>query len=199
MSDGPGIPLKTADAAAKFLGDTWNLPIGSLWVGSLRRRKPVVGDLDLISPLPRDGEPDRLFLAIDETLEKDGDMFQQAVKPLGRAESGHHVGFKFAKYVLRMRSGQDIKVNVWRFTPQNAGWMALYRTGPREFGIGFLVEWKRVFQIPSGKQALVEDHLRDPHGIIVPVETEADAFAKVGMKFIPPEQRGETVGTRRFI
>ena len=189
MSAGPRIGLSTAAAAAGYLTKAWGLDaLGAVWVGSLRRGEASIGDLDLIAPIG--GAKDSVYVAIDRTLERTGDMFGAESKPLCRALRGHKPGFLAASYVLLLDEPRlDLPLQVSRYTPENFGWQLVYRTGPRAFGMWFLASWKKRFGIPPDGNALVKDHLRDDHGRIVPVRTEEEAFRAVGWGFVPPGHR----------
>jgi hypothetical protein len=70
VSDGPRIPLKFARGLAARLMQVWGPPAAACEVvGSVRREQPWVGDLELIAPLPEEGQPDALWDAIRATLD----------------------------------------------------------------------------------------------------------------------------------
>ena len=70
MSTGPRLPLATADALAAQLMARWGMAAPACGVvGSVRRRKPDVGDLELIAPLPPDGAKiDQLYEVIADAV-----------------------------------------------------------------------------------------------------------------------------------
>lgn len=184
-----------ASAIASALTSRWGLGPDCLWCGSLRRRCPTVGDLDLVAALPT-GSDDPLFERIDATMERQGALFG-AGEPLGVALKGHKPHFKAAYYDLRTKwTDQDgrpitVGVNIWRHQPGNKGWTILRCTGPADFGKMFLDRWKMQHGIPKGEQhqASIGGHLVDKYGIAIPTETEEDAFRLANWKFIPPHDR----------
>lgn len=207
MSAGVRMSLEWGLAAAQELFRRWQLnPSSCLVCGSVRRRKSEIGDLDIIAPLPELRNADELYRTIDRTVivpqEKVGLFIEQQTPKFVEAVSGLKPYFKSASLVVHLEgtdraSGQSrdfaIPVQINRYTEANRGWMEIYKTGPREFGVWFLVKWKERWGIPLGRdsKASHENHLRDNQGGIVPVRDEAEAFAKCGIAHIAPEDREE--------
>lgn len=199
MSTGERLPLALAVQAAQAIMQSWNMRAPSCTiVGSVRRRRPDVGDLELLAPLPLDPAKDELCRTIRETLEANPLFAGDERPPLtGRIVSGLKPGFKEASLVVELThkiSGRvyEIPVQVFRYEPGergNRGWIELMRTGPGDFGKFFLAKWKKHFGIPKVLPASKDGHLVDLHGIRVPCETEEDCFRKCGMGRIPPEAR----------
>lgn len=198
MSAGPRIPLEQACALAKELGARWKLPhlsrLGPIWVvGSVRRERPTVGDLEFLAP-HEPKENDTLYDAIASTLCMPGEaasIFGAPPDHIGKPVEGFKRGFLAASFEISMQD-QVVPVQVFRYTPANRGWQLLMRTGPSEFGIAFLGKWKEAFGIPKGSEtakASVDGHLVDKYGNVVPVDSEEDCFAKAGMRYVPPQQR----------
>lgn len=191
MSVGAPIPYEAAMEAAAVLAARWRFSPSVAFVGSLRRQEKVVHDLDVVAPRA-DKASDQLYIAIDESLERPGALFgAEGPAALGVSVRGHRRGFLAASYRLTFPTTPPVAmgVNVSRYTEDNRGWQMIYRTGPRCFGMAFLVAWKKRFDIAKGGHALVEDHLRDDRGIVVPVPDEETAFALCGMKWVVPPQR----------
>lgn len=217
MSDGPRIPLASADAVAAELVARWELRGDGppeMWrnfvAGSVRRRRPEVGDLELVAPLPRPvpGRPigpadDPLFRRINATVtnpwqDEKAPLFAAASAgppaelALGSAIRGLKPGFLACSLVLRPWDGIELQCQVYRYTPDNLGWMLIERTGPREFGMWFLGAWKRRYGIPvgvEGRQASIDNHLVDGGGRIVPTTTEEEAFRLAGQPYVEPHER----------
>lgn len=201
MSSGVRLPLEWAVAAARELFQRWELnPSTCLLCGSVRRRCAEVGDLDIIAPLPPYRKADELHAAIDRTVivpEDSAGLFADRVCPkFTEVRSGHKPYFKSLSVVTHLEASgvtYPIPVQINRYTPENRGWMEIYKTGPREFGVWFLVKWKEKFGIPLGDshKASIDNHLRDASGAIVPVPTEQLAFTIAGLRYIEPENRDE--------
>lgn len=222
MSEGPRIELSRAVEVSDVLFERWKLPRadvypGCMVVGSVRRMKPEVGDIEMVAPLPRGWdyrklgpEDDELFGAINATVDnpwsdESAPLFAATpptppVPPvptavprvLGSAVRGLKPGFLACSLLLRPWDGLDVPCQVYRYTPENLGWMLIERTGPREFGMWFLGQWKRRYGIPvgvEGRQASVNNHLVNAGGVVVPVPTEAEAFRLCGMAWIEPWDR----------
>lgn len=205
MSTGTRVTLEQADRIAAALFARWNVPPGDSCqvVGSVRRRKPDVGDLEIIAPLC-DPRRDWVYRAISGSMQADGIFAgSEAQKPVGYPIEGLKPGFKACKLQVLMadsRTGEavSIKVQVFRYEPGergNRGWLELYRTGPTEFGVWFLGRWKKAFDIPFGElgKASANGFLVDRHGKPVFTPTEADCFRILRLPHVTPENREDHV------
>jgi DNA polymerase/3'-5' exonuclease PolX len=203
--------IRVAHAAVRlWLNDgAWsNGQRGIYIVGSLRRDRQTVGDIDLIAPLPRveegtaDERNDSLFAAVNASASNPWqspreslfvrDEQSQVSQPILTIESGLKPGFKAAKLHLHIGAKTRLPCQIFRYTDQNFGWVAIYRTGPSNFGVWFLAQWKKRYSIPlatAGKQASKDGYLVDARCEVVPVATEEDAFRLAGIDYIPPHQR----------
>lgn len=200
MSVGPRIPLARATAAAEVLFREWKMPVPACEVvGSVRRRKPDVGDLELLAPLPAPpADPkrdDALYEHILATCNGQPQaLFGEPRPQFTEVVGGLKRGFLCASLKVQLRLGladeeaSVVPVQIFRYTPENRGWQQLMRTGPREMGIWFLQEWKRVFGIQGGP-ASIDGHLVDSWSKRVPVEDEQACFRLIRHEPIPPEQR----------
>lgn len=198
MSAGPRITLEQATRVLAFLGECWELSSSHHVVGSVRRRKPEVGDLEILAP-HEDKARDTLYQRIARTVRTDdaGGLFAGAADikhEIGRAVRGLKPGFLAASLVINVKpdGGVEVPVQIFRYTPDNLGWMLLYRTGPEDFGKWFLGEWKKRHGIPLSREdrpASKDNHLIDGEGRVVKVPDEEAAFVKAGIRFVPPEER----------
>ena len=225
MSDGPRIPLAAAEAFVLALFQR-RLGYASIEeaaqdgvevVGSIRRRRPDIGDVEIIARMPRASDPervqsseDRLFRELNlcvsnPWVDGSGSLFAAAPdtsRAFGTAVRGLKPGFKACS--LRLAAyGVEVGFDVFRYDALNAGWVKLCRTGPGEFGQWFLGRWKERMGIPVGdpnRKASVDGYLVDARGQIVPVATEEEAFRLIGSNFVPPERRDamvEAMASRR--
>lgn len=201
MSEGPRIPLPVARQAANKLMQLWGMAEPAcLVVGSVRREKPDVGDLEFIAP-HRDGPYDTLFDLINATCVDSEGMF--ASKPTKERfavpERGVKRGFRALSVVCHMtrQDGEKwtIPVQVNRYGAGNRGWVEIMRTGPDEFGRLFLHTWKEKW---GGSKGSVEGYLVDARGNRVSAATEAEAFEKCGLPFVEPRDRGRFAHMRNF-
>ena len=179
-------------------------------VGSIRRRRPDIGDIEIIAPMPRAADPenvqsseDRLFRELNLCISNpwvdgSGSLFESAPdtsRAFGQAVRGLKPGFKACS--LRLAAyGVDVGLDVFRYDALNAGWVKLCRTGPSEFGQWFLGRWKERMGIPVGSashKASVDGYLVDARGQVVPVGTEAECFRLIGSNYVEPERRDQMV------
>lgn len=220
MSTGPRIPLARAEAVASTVMELWRMRAPACAVvGSVRRRKVDVGDIELIAPLPdclcqeldpfkpepppATAETDPLFSMIRSTCGKAPDLFDpNPPPPVARAVEGLKPGFLAASLEVNIAGavvgagGEALPVNVqvFRYTPGDRGsrgWCELMRTGPQDFGIWFLMQWKERMQIRAGGRGSIEGWLVDPHGKRVPTPDEEACFRLIQRPFVPPEEREE--------
>lgn len=179
-------------------------------VGSIRRRRSDIGDIEIIAPMPRAANPesvqsseDRLFRELNACVSNpwvDGSGSLFAAKPdtsraFGEAVRGLKPGFKACGLKLAAY-GVEVGLDVFRYDALNAGWVKLCRTGPSEFGQWFLGRWKERMGIPVGdpsRKASIDGYMVNAGGTIVPVASEEDAFRLIGANFVPPERRDAMV------
>ena len=222
MSDGPRMTLDQARQVAKRLMTAWGIgerrPDGqyaSLFAGSIRRQRPLVGDIDIVAPAVTGikkpvAADDPLFARIDATMsnpyiDQRNPLFAGACPAIegeiiGTAVKGLKPGFLAASIALRLEGGGQIPVQVFRYVPSNRGWVILQKTGPSDFGKWFLGKWKEHYGIPRGvddANASVANHLLDGAGEMVHVPTEAEAFRLCGLAEIPPEQRDAFIENKK--
>jgi len=217
MSTGPRIRLGDARRLCQDLWNIWGLDDTAVVVGSVRRGLPEVGDIELIVPVQEvrqrgDDQIDYLFNRINGSMSnpwvdpkaKERSMFdppepvtERVIEPepdqiIGEAIRGLKPSFLSASLLLRPL-GLEVPCQLYRYTPQNRGWIELMRTGPADFGRLFLIAWKRRWNIPHEQQASIDGHLVDREGKAVHVPDERAAFDLCGMEFILPEARDSWV------
>lgn len=203
MSSGPRLPLARAQDAAKALMTLWHMPTYQcMVVGSVRRLRPDVGDLEFVAPLPVDPSRDTLYDAIAPTLKAEG-LFPNP-KAVAVATEGFKRGFKccsllatLADAVTGTRTQIPVQINRYAHDEGNRGWIEIMRTGPAEFGPYFLGKWKQAFNIQRDRQASIDGHLVDAAGDRVRVASEADAFRLCRMPYIEPHLRDNLVANLR--
>ena len=195
MSTGSRIPLARAIKASKLVSERLGLDkLGAVVVGSVRRMRQDVGDLDLLAPAsPKKSDPvyDAIMPFCDNVAQP---MFAADSPKFIRAVEGFKPGFLACKLLCNLRifeheDSTPVPLNVFRHTPENAGWAMLMRTGPDEFGKWFLYRWKLAYGIPEDHPASRDGHLIDANGVIVPVATEAECFKLARVDEIAPSWR----------
>lgn len=177
-------------------------------VGSLRRGRVDVHDVDLIAPMPA-GSEDPLYDRIRETF---GDTKEAAKNPLfgavaapvsdwGRVVKGLNRNFKTIELAVKLRGSTtnpdpawstpfELKLEIHRYTPGERGWIEMMRTGPgglseEEVGWGpmILIRWKQ--RVPGSKGGLSY-----PDGSKLHAPDEDSVFRAVGISnWIPPAHR----------
>lgn len=208
MSEGPRILISEAVQVLDQIRGLWRCP-GLEVVGSVRRELPHVGDIEVIAEIPamamrKDArrQDDSLFAAINATMHNPwvedvkGGLFDvrpesqpiEQLPRIGKALRGLRPGFRACSIELDPW-GKTIPLQVYRYTPTNRGWITLMRTGPGEFGIWFLGQWKKRWMINQDRQASVDGYLVDRTGKVIDTPTEADAFRLCGLEWIPPQNR----------
>lgn len=195
------ITLARAHQAVQRLRELLPLPEGSCpVVGSVRRCRQVVHDVELIAPMPAEGQVDRLWTAINDQAPDTSDLFapQGPAKPVIRIVKGVKPLFAHARIQVKLKSdvaGGDawLPIEIYRYdtdaTKTNRGWIELMRTGPADFGKWFLMKWHDKWQLRPDRSASVDGYLRDEYEAIVPVATEKEAFEKCGIAYVAPDQR----------
>lgn len=212
MSEGPRIAIERARRVAAALVARWGMGEGCAVVGSVRRGRAEVGDLEFAAPLPPgwqnknlDPDADPLFKAINASVSNPwrntaAALFAPPARAatdeeqtaIGEAVRGLRPGFLALSLVARPWPGIEIPCQVYRYTPDNRGWLLIERTGPRDFGVWFLWRWKVRFGIPVAdetRRASINNHLVDAGGKVVSVATEEEAFRLAGERFVPAEER----------
>ncbi len=157
--------------------------------GSIRRRKEMVGDIELVA-IPR-YEPVGLFgdmqaNALWAHLHDAGDRYRfvKGDKPDGRY------------YQLTLPAHDDLQLDLFLARHDNWGWILLMRTGPGgngHNGGGFsgsvLAAWKKRQGLGRDRDGGKDGRLVDRTGQGVPTPEEEDVFALIGRAPIPPERR----------
>lgn len=200
MSTGPRIPFSKALQLSEWIASKWRMTEerGCLAVGSLRRKRADIGDLDFIAPLPKDPEQDELHDTIAQSLgiaPKRAPLFTPATSsPMkGRIVKGLNPGFKSLTLMLTGASGAEMQVNIERYHPGpqgNRGWKEMMRTGPDNFGEAILTQWKWVCRTAgTSAPGSVNGFWVNEHGIQVATPTELHAFHMARCLWVRPELR----------
>lgn len=159
--------------------------------GSIRRRKPVVGDIELVA-LPSDR---------DRMVELLGDM-GQFIKP-GVPGAVPWDPNPDAKY-LRMRLPSGANLDVFIASELNWGGLYLMRTGGAvgpdgSAFTGFVPGMFARFKKLSGGGRMTGCQPTTPVGEQLPLREEQDFFDLLGMDFVPPEERGDRKAIKKYV
>lgn len=191
MSEGQRIKLADAERIAGEVEALLGMrhPECSV-VGSVRRKREDVGDIEMIAPMPSTssvGIPtDYLRMSIMQHFAK---ADPDSVFPAGDTIiSGAGKGFRMASLIYK-----STKVQIFRYDPGangNRGWIELMRTGPAEYSERILKQWKFVCGTKNTPSfGSIEGHFVDERGVRVPTPTERAVYELVGLPFTEPENR----------
>lgn len=149
--------------------------------GSIRRRKPVVKDIEMIV-VPKVEqyveETADLFAAeqIKRTRRVPG--FSEVVRSLGTIGKGQPETGKYVQIILP----SDIALDLFIVYPESWGYQLTIRTGSAEFSRLVAARWKRLGFVG-------EEGVLTRMGKPIKLETEEQLFALLLMKVPPPERR----------
>lgn len=134
--------------------------------GSIRRKKPEVGDVEICC-IPKPAE------ILD---------FIQAANSLGEIVKGDAGG----KYLCTMfKTPTDmVQIDLFMLKPENWGWLFLIRTGSAEFSHSMACKLND-HGLTSRKGMVCSRRSKKP----IVVREETDLFKLVGMGYIEPENR----------
>lgn len=176
------IELALAESIANKVKDYISPAMARVEVaGSIRRRKEIVGDIEICG-IPSDRE---------KLIQLLGDIGQH-IKP-GVPGAVPWVPKVAAKY-LRLRLEEGMNLDVFLATPENWGGLYMMRTGSgagpdgnsfNGFIPGIFGRWKKI----SGGGRMTDCMPTTTEGEQIHIPEEQDFFDLLGMNFVPPEER----------
>lgn len=167
--------------------------------GSIRRRKPEVGDIEIVC-VPKLVES-RVFDLFGSRVEGAPlDRLEETATSLLVAGTFRHrldvngrpaFGSRYKRLLY-----QGVGLDLFSVLPP-AQWGVLYtiRTGPAEFSHRLVTSRLQGGWMPAGMR--VQDGALWDRGAIVQIPEEADFFTALGLEFVPPEQRVGNVAPPR--
>lgn len=160
--------------------------------GSIRRRRPDVGDIELVAVPRFIEEPSGLFETVQVSLLERALAREEADQRLERLSGGE----RYVK-LRHVRSGLQVDLFVV-LPPAQWGVLLTIRTGPADYSERLVTLARRQGNHVAGgalRQGL-RDHSTPAEKLctdpIIPTPEEADFYAALGLLFAPPERRGET-------
>lgn len=187
MSSGTRLPLAHAERVARaIVGELAPACERIEIAGSIRRKKPDVGDIELVL-VPRmvDGAPDLLGAVTERTSALEPVLARLAAEgrlvdhPEKREADGD-------KYKRRWAAKLGIQVDLFLVTPP-AEWGPLFtiRTGSAAYS------QRLVTALHARGRRCVAGAVRERlgHGAVVPCPEEVDFFRACGVPMLPPERR----------
>lgn len=155
--------------------------------GSIRRRKPMVGDIELLC-IPDVVTLTNLFGEETETL----DALDQGIKELIEAgfldyrlnRAGQRLGYGPAnKFLVHVASGMPI--DIFATTEKKWAMSLVVRTGPAKMNIRLM----KAARDRGLRGHAYGDGFTLPDGSPLPCRSEEEVFAAVGWPYLPPEER----------
>lgn len=156
--------------------------------GSVRRRKELVGDIELVA-IPRYDVAglfgDCRANALWQHLHADGAY---------RFVKGDHPSGRYYQLALPERPG--LQVDLFLAQPDNWGLTLLVRTGSAAFSAAMLARWKRLQGIGRDQPGSVDGRLVTRDGRVMPTPEEETVFGLLKMAPLAPELRGAPMPAR---
>jgi DNA polymerase/3'-5' exonuclease PolX len=188
-------PLAEAAALAQQLADDLVASGERIAVaGSIRRRKPVPSDIEILV-IPKQV---RQFDLFGEPTNQTVNLLEERVAwlmecgelaPRLDVNGRPRLGPKYKALVFR-----GMNVDLFLVTPETWGVQLVLRTGPADFSHRLVMH--RSESLPNGRPGLLPAHLRVRDGRLwgsdgQPLETpeETDVFRALGLAYIAPEAR----------
>lgn len=159
--------------------------------GSVRRRKPVVGDIELVGI---SSQRDRLLSLLSDV--------GQHIKP-GVPGAVPWTPKPTAKYI-RVRLNEGMNLDLFMATPENWGGLYLMRTGSAADNngnpfSGFVPSIFKRWKVLSGGGRMTEAMPTMPTGEQLWVHEEQDFFDLLEMDFVPPEERASKNIIKKYV
>ncbi|MDP3063903.1 MAG: hypothetical protein Q8O40_11945 [Chloroflexota bacterium] len=155
--------------------------------GSIRRRKPDCGDIELLC-IPRLGHGRDLWGTDLNPLEGVSLLDHRVLQLIGMGVLGYRLNVKgkktfgpLNKLLVHIPSG--IPVDLFSTTVSNYGMSLVVRTGPKEFNVRVMSRFKELGMAGHAYGGVTVNEAE------VPCPDEVDVFNLLGWPFIPPERR----------
>jgi DNA polymerase/3'-5' exonuclease PolX len=177
MSTGTKLPWQQAAEIAEQLVRELTPHVERLkTVGSIRRRKPEVGDIELLA------EPRMIEADFFGTPGPDLEPIRQMAARWGRV-------LKNGDRYIQVEILDGVHVDLFLcYAPAQWGSLLAIRTGPAELG-QHAVTCMKAYGLRH-----VQGHI-ERDGTLVPTPTEEDFFAAARLPCLPPRQRGSATST----
>ena len=198
MSTGEKIPLKKADQVADQVLAMLQ-GHGLSVVGSVRRRRPLVGDIEFIAPFGFCGDElhDAIMLQLDTS---EPSIFNTSEFRAFRLIKGMAKRKEWRMAVLAANPevfGVATTVTIYRYDRGSRGLIEILRTGPERFCDQVFDEWRKIRdemrRFESTFPIMRDDCLVDMYGKPMNIATERGVFELIRCSYIPPENRDAMV------
>ncbi len=159
--------------------------------GSIRREKPVVGDIELVALVANQEKLLQLLGDVGQTIKPSvPGVIPWTPKPDSR--------------YVRVRLEEGMNLDLFIAKPENWGGLFLMRTGSAAgangntfngFTPGCFARWKKL----SGGGRMTEVMPTMPDGTQLPVYEEQDFFDLLEMDFVPPVERTSRAVIKKYV
>jgi len=152
--------------------------------GSIRRREPEVGDVEIVAVarIEQVPTPGDLFSG-PSSVTRDHLLEALAAELLaGRLDRGTRSGPRFRQYLIRDLSWAQLDLFIVR-PPAQWGPIFTIRTGPAEYSANLMRRAK------SRGLTQVDGHIEDAAGRVLATPTEESFFEALGLPWIDPTRR----------
>lgn len=159
--------------------------------GSIRREKPVVGDIELVALVADREKLLKLISDVGQTIKPSvPGVIPWTPKPDSR--------------YIRVRLAEGMNLDLFIATQENWGGLFLMRTGSASgsdgnafngFVPGCFARWKKL----SGGGRMTEVMPTMPDGTQLPVYEEQDFFDLLEMDFVPPAERTARAVIKKYV
>ena len=183
MSDGKKVAYQDAMAQAQELVKSLGLHFERLEIaGSLRRRKAMVGDIELVGILSE--EKRGLFGLVErKPISAVVDhMYAMGYRPLKAGDK--YVQFAPSTSPVDKRG---LNVDLFICTPENWGGILMIRTGSAAFSRKMMTRASLGGWCPDDMRFMDGRLWRD--GVAIDVPEEEDLFREMGLAYVRPEER----------
>lgn len=151
--------------------------------GSIRRKKPEVGDIEIVC-IPKSGtEPDLFADPSLATITRSQDWIRAAYL-IGTLAKGSPMDGRYIQFLVDTRDHARIQLDLFLATPANWGLIFALRTGNADYSHHVLAAgWVRHgYHSKNG-------NLIDHNGRTVPIREEEELFRLIGRPFVEPQFR----------
>ena len=143
--------------------------------GSIRRKRPEVGDIEIVCIPKMVTVLDGLFGTKKIRHPGFAEALKGAVILKGDPSAGKYMQFNLP---------EGIKLDLFTTTRENWGFIYAIRTGSSEFSQFLAKRW-----VSRGYRGIIGNLCRD--GVSVPTPTEKSLFDLLGLDVVPPEKRNQ--------
>jgi DNA polymerase/3'-5' exonuclease PolX len=151
-------------------------------VGSLRRKRPQVNDIDiLVIPRFEETPDDTLFGKITQINTLDSKLALMCFENQMKLETNGEKIKRFSNY-----SDSTIAIDLYIATKETLPTLRLIRTGSKEHNIKLCMCARDIgFHLNANGEGLFDAQLKH-----LKVENEEDIFRLLNLEYLPPEKRG---------